>query len=158
MQRGAGCFVQGTAAGSNPDAIARIDASDTVDASSQRRLGVEHRAHRVEVGVANLEHRAGLLAEQRRDRIGAERCEIDVQSRAARERHLQHARGETAVGAVVVRRRQSFAPQAGQRPEQRGQRLGPVEVGGGGAEAFDGQRESGSAEAICAVTQIDQKQ
>ena len=150
--------MQGAAPGREPHAVAGFHAPDPVDAGRERRLGVEDGPDRGQVGVPDLHDRAGLLAEQRRHRIGAQRVEIDFEPRTAREPHLQHASGEPAVGAVVVRRGQPPAPQSRQRPEQRGERLGPVEVGRGGAEALVGERERGSAEPVRSVPEIDEQQ
>ena len=144
--------------GREPHAVAGLDAPDPVDAGRERRLGVEDGPDRGQVGVADLHDRAGLLAEQRRHRIGAQRVDVDVEPRTARERHLQHACGEAAVGAVVVRRDQPPATQSRQRPEQCGERLGPVQIGRDGADSVVGEGERGAAQAVRPVSQIDQQQ
>ena len=96
----------------NRTRFAGLDRADPVYTVHERRFGAEDRFHGQEVDVANLQHRARLLAEERRDGIGSERVEVDCEPAAARERHLQHARGESAVGSIVIRHRPALPPQA----------------------------------------------
>ena len=104
-------------AGGEPSTVTGLDRTESMDTVRERRFRSEYRVHRVQVAVDDLQHGTRLLAEQRRDGVGAERVQVDVETRAARERHLEHARSETAVGAVVVRRGPPFMPQSGENPE-----------------------------------------
>ena len=109
----------------------------------------------IDVGRSDGDHGAQLLGKERRDGIGAERGEIDVQPDAAGEGHLEQRHQEAAVAAVVVGGQQAGRVQLLDRREEPDQAGRIVEVGRRRAERAVDLRQRRAAEPILPDAEID---
>jgi hypothetical protein len=116
-------------------------------------------AHRLHVGGAHLDHRAGLLGEQRRHGLRAVTGDVvqhDVHAGAAGERHLRQGGEQAAVGAIVVGEQALFRQQPLGHLEEGDQIVGVIQVRRHIADLAEhlGQRRAGQA--VLAAAQVDQ--
>ena len=89
----------------------------------------EHRPHVLDIRGPHRDDRAQLLGEQGRERIGAQLADVDLQARAAGERHLEQRHEQAAVAAVVVGQQASACRQLLDGGEERSQQRRVVEIG-----------------------------
>src|SRR6185295_3637462 len=79
---------------------------------------LEQREHRRAVAAAQLDHRAQLLVEQRRERLRAERVERDLEPGARGKRHLHQRDEQATIRTVVVCEQLAAAAQRLDRAEE----------------------------------------
>ncbi len=114
--------------------------------------------HGGQVGVAHLQHRAELLAEERSEIVGAHLVEGHARAGAAREGHLDDGREEAAVRTVVVGEQQIRLDQAVDRLHEGAQPAGVVDVRRLASQLGVDLRERRCAQAVAAGTEIHEQQ
>lgn len=149
LQAPARTFAQHRATQAQAHHVLVVDEADAVHAAAQTGVLVTL-AHRLHVGGAHLDHRAGFLGEQRRHRLGAVAGDVvqhDVHAGAAGERHLRQGGEQAAVGAVVVGKQALFRQQPLGDLEEGDQVVGVVQIRRHIADLAEhlGQRRAGQA-------------
>ena len=160
LQPPARTFAQHRAAQAQAHHVLVVHGADTVHTAAQAGVLVAL-AHRLNVGGAHLDHRAGLLGEQRRHGFRAVAGDVvqhDVQAGAAGERHLRQGGEQAAVGAVVVGEQALFRQQPLGYFKEGDQVVGVVQIRRHITDLAEhlGQRRAGQA--VLAPAQVDQQQ
>ena len=138
------------------DALAGDCAADRVDARCRAAANASRTC--VDVLARDLDDRAELLGEQRAERIGCERGDVELEAEAGRERHLERARRSRRRRSGRGRRQLAVGDERLHRREERAQPRRIVEIGRHVAELTEHLREAARAEAALPCAEIDEQQ